>query len=234
MPWTLVSKQVLLRVDETSVLVFFDDRRVATHAQRSVCDAHLPEHRGDYRHRSRQYWIERAQQMGPEVANYIEEVFDSDDVLSQLRTVQAMVKHLGGLSRSRAQGAYKRARYYGRYRYGALKRFLKNALDLTPLANAGPRAAQEPRRLRFPFNPKVPKAKVIDLGACHFIDKRVNVLLVGPTGVGKSHIAQALGQRACMAGHPVLYVSAHRTLSQLRASRADHSYFHQARLADRR
>jgi DNA replication protein DnaC len=73
------------------------------------------------------------------------------------------------------------------------------------------------------FNPRIPKAKLIDLATCHFIDKRENVLLIGPTGVGKSHIAQALGERACRAGHSVGYVSAHRMLAQLRAARADQS-----------
>jgi len=76
----------------------------------------------------------------------------------------------------------------------------------------------------FAFNPNVPKAKVLELCTCAFVDKRENILLVGQTGVGKSHIAQALGHRACMAGHLVLYTSAHQMLSQLRASRADNTY----------
>jgi DNA replication protein DnaC len=76
----------------------------------------------------------------------------------------------------------------------------------------------------FHFNPNVPKSKIIDLATCRFIDRRENVLLLGPTGVGKSHIAQALGQRACLAGHNVLYVTAHDLLKQLRAARGDGSY----------
>src|SRR5690606_40520503 len=75
----------------------------------------------------------------------------------------------------------------------------------------------------FHFNPQVPKAKIIDLATCAFVDRRENVLLVGRTGVGKSHIAQALGHRACRAGHHVLYISAHDMLTQLRAARADGS-----------
>lgn len=74
------------------------------------------------------------------------------------------------------------------------------------------------------FNPEIPKAKIIDLAAGHFVDKKENALLIGPTGVGKSHLAQAIGTRACRAGHSVCYTSAHRMLSQLRAARADQSY----------
>ncbi len=73
------------------------------------------------------------------------------------------------------------------------------------------------------FNPQIPKAKLVDLATCHFIDKHENVLLIGPTGVGKSHIAQAIGERACRAGYSVHYVAAHRMLSQLRGARADQS-----------
>ena len=76
----------------------------------------------------------------------------------------------------------------------------------------------------FAFNPAVPRAKVIDLATCAFVERKENVLLVGPTGVGKSHIAQALGHRACRAGHSAVYTSAHDMLTQLRAARADGSH----------
>lgn len=76
----------------------------------------------------------------------------------------------------------------------------------------------------FHFNPNVPKARVIDLATCSFVDRRQNVLLLGPTGVGKSHIAQALGHRACRLGKNVLHVAAQDLFKQLRAARADQSH----------
>ena len=76
----------------------------------------------------------------------------------------------------------------------------------------------------FHFNPQIPKSRIIDLATCGFIGQRRNVLLVGPSGVGKSHLAQAIGQRACCRGHKVLYVTARDMLKQLRAARGDNSY----------
>lgn len=82
----------------------------------------------------------------------------------------------------------------------------------------GPRSIED---FDFHFNPKIPKSKIIDLATCGFVERKENVLLVGRAGVGKSHIAQALGQRACRAGYQALYVSAHEMLTQLRSARAD-------------
>jgi DNA replication protein DnaC len=76
----------------------------------------------------------------------------------------------------------------------------------------------------FHFNPAIPKPRIIDLATCAFVERKENVLLVGATGTGKSHIAQALGHRACRAGHQVLFSSATDMLRQLRAGRADNSY----------
>jgi len=76
----------------------------------------------------------------------------------------------------------------------------------------------------YGFNPKLPKSTLIDLGTCRFIERKENVVFVGPAGVGKSHIAQALGHRACRARHSVHYAAAHQLLSELRAARADHTW----------
>lgn len=76
----------------------------------------------------------------------------------------------------------------------------------------------------FTFNKDVPKAKIIDLATCAFLRRRENLLLLGPAGVGKSHLAQAIGHRACQAGFKVIYTTADGIMKQLRAARGDGTY----------
>ena len=59
----------------------------------------------------------------------------------------------------------------------------------------------------FSFNPSVPRKTVYDLAACQFIHQGKDVLLLGPPGVGKSHLAQAIGYQAIKNGHTVKYRS---------------------------
>jgi len=69
---------------------------------------------------------------------------------------------------------------------------------------------RDPRSLDnfdFSFNPAINRAQIYEMAACHFIRQRRDVLLVGPPGVGKSHLAQAIGNEAIKAGFAVLYRS---------------------------
>ena len=57
------------------------------------------------------------------------------------------------------------------------------------------------------FNPSIKKTRIFELAAGKFIDEHKDVLLVGPPGVGKSHLAQAIGYQAIKMGRLVLYRS---------------------------
>jgi len=76
----------------------------------------------------------------------------------------------------------------------------------------------------FAALPGLDRSLIRELATCAFIRAKENWLLCGPTGVGKSHLAIAIGYEAIKRNLRVLSYSAHRLLARLLASRADGSY----------
>ena len=68
--------------------------------------------------------------------------------------------------------------------------------------------AKELADFDFSTVPKLNKKRVLDLARCQFIDQRANVVLNGAPGVGKTHLAIALGREACRQGHKVRFFTA--------------------------
>jgi DNA replication protein DnaC len=68
------------------------------------------------------------------------------------------------------------------------------------------------------------KALILSLAACTWIAKGVNVLICGPTGVGKSYLACALAHKACLEGYTALYLRLPRLFEELRLAKADGRY----------
>lgn len=75
----------------------------------------------------------------------------------------------------------------------------------------------------FSFNPTLNRQQLLALAAGDYIRDKRNAILCGPTGVGKSHLAQALGHEACRRGYDVLFVNAYKMLQHLHGGRADDS-----------
>lgn len=170
-PWRLVRQSVWTRASRTSVVVYHDDVVVARHERRgegwrSTLDEHLPEERAALRHRRRDFWEERAAKLGDDVAAFVRTVFDADDVLSQLRKVQATVTHLEKFPPERAQAACRRASFYGATSYQAVRDILRRGLDLEPM----PDGAQQPS----PWTPRFARdtrslalSRILDEGGKH-------------------------------------------------------------------
>jgi len=73
----------------------------------------------------------------------------------------------------------------------------------------------------FAFNPGINKREIISLLNCNFIFKSNNVLLLGPPGVGKTHLAIALGVAAIHNGYKTLYKSAFDLVQDMADAFAD-------------
>ena len=76
----------------------------------------------------------------------------------------------------------------------------------------------------FDLLPKLNRAHIHDLATGRYIDEKVAILIAGQTGVGKSHLAQALGHCAVRQGHDVLFISQTDLLKKLHAARATGLY----------
>jgi DNA replication protein DnaC len=68
------------------------------------------------------------------------------------------------------------------------------------------------------------RAQLRDLTSCQWVRSRHNVVVLGPTGIGKSFLANALAQEACRQGFRALFVRASRLLEQLAIARASADY----------
>lgn len=76
----------------------------------------------------------------------------------------------------------------------------------------------------FSANAKLPVAQIRDLARLEFISAGEGLILYGPVGVGKSHVACGLGHLACRRGHDVMFMSCSRLLAELAGGHADRSF----------
>ena len=76
----------------------------------------------------------------------------------------------------------------------------------------------------YPARRELDRSLIRQLAACRWVEEHQNVIVTGPTGVGKTYIACALAQQACRKGYRALYRRASRLFDELALARADGTY----------
>lgn len=110
--------------------------------------------------------------------------------------------------------------------------FLEQVLSEEVAAKTSKNVAMRTAMARFPFvkpletfdfsyQPSIDKKQVIDLSSCHFIEHGDNVIVLGPPGVGKTHMAVSLGLKAIEAGYRVLFTTAAHLIGSLTKAMAE-------------
>lgn len=75
----------------------------------------------------------------------------------------------------------------------------------------------------FNYQPKLNKQQITELASCRFINQNKNIVLMGKPGVGKTHLANAIGLEALKQGYKVMFLHINDLIEKLNATRADGS-----------
>jgi len=95
------------------------------------------------------------------------------------------------------------------------KRYSKSKLDSTKVLSS----------YDFSYQPELDKMAILDISSCRFILEKKNIIFMGNPGVGKTHLANAIGLEALKKGYKVLFIHANDMVSKLVSSKGDGSYF---------
>jgi len=92
---------------------------------------------------------------------------------------------------------------------------------LRRLAKSGLEGDKTLETFDFSFNPAIHEQTIKELASCSFIEQRRLVFFVGPSGVGKSHLAQALGHEACRRGYETICRKTDHLFKWINSGRGD-------------
>lgn len=89
------------------------------------------------------------------------------------------------------------------------------------LAKSGLEPDKTLETFNFSFNPNIHQQTIRELATCSFIKRKQLVFFVGPAGVGKSHLAQALGHEACRRGYETICRKTDHLFKWINSGRGD-------------
>jgi DNA replication protein DnaC len=92
------------------------------------------------------------------------------------------------------------------------------------LRNAKFRYQSSIENIDYDSDRNLDRNQMMRFAECTYIGKQENILITGSTGIGKSHLATALGHQACTLGYKVYYANMAKLFSKLKMGKADGSY----------
>ncbi|AEA33370.1 IS21-like element helper ATPase IstB [Hippea maritima] len=104
--------------------------------------------------------------------------------------------------------------YINRQSNSFRKRLTKSKLDTTKTLDS----------YDFTYQPKLNKKELLDIASCRFIEEKKNIIFMGNPGVGKTHLANAIGLEALKQGYKVLFIHTNDLILKLISARGDGTY----------
>ena len=104
--------------------------------------------------------------------------------------------------------------YINRQSNSFKKRLIKSKLDTTKTLDS----------YDFTYQPKLNKKEILDIASCRFIEEKKNIIFMGNPGVGKTHLANAIGLEALKQGYKVLFIHTNDLILKLISARGDGTY----------
>ncbi len=117
----------------------------------------------------------------------------------------------------RLQQSWTRAQYLRRLIDGQYQQRLQHTIQLRVKAARFP-VLKTLDQFRWDWPTKINRLQVQNLFRLEFLAQKANVIFLGNVGLGKSHLATALGYAACLEGHSVLFANAIEVINDLSAA----------------
>jgi DNA replication protein DnaC len=149
----------------------------------------------------------------------------SHQVRSQLKMLRlsGIVETLEARQRQAIDGQWSYVDFLSRLLEDEVERRAQKQLGMR-IRRANVQSSKTLEGFDFVFNPTINRQQVLALASGDYIRQKRNVLICGPSGVGKSHLAQAFAHEACRQGYDVVFANTHKLLLHLNGGRADGSY----------
>ena len=139
--------------------------------------------------------------------------------LTKLR-LSGILQTLEARNRQAVDGHWSYVEFLSRLLEDEVERRAQKQLSLR-LRRAAVNSTKTLEAFDFNFNAALNRQQILQLASCEFIRQKHNLLIYGPTGTGKTHLAQAIVHEAARQGFDAVFTTTHKMLQHINGGRAD-------------